>query len=367
MAIVKDSTGKKTLLTSEPFADEKELEDILAEKPQLMIDEGEPNVSLVKRQVTFEGTGIADLLLIDSDGLPMVVEVKLGRNSESRRQVVGQVFDYVSSLTLLTVDELDQKVAGTLKEAIRVLGREESEEDAIEKCWQACGTNLRAGKARVVVAIDEASEDLIRILRFLNEHSDLDVRLVELKKYLDRESSEIYFVPRLIVYGGDSNICKPFAPGSPSYKKWDEESFFKNLEEKRGLEEANIVRKIFEWARNNDLLSDPWGRGEISGSFTPKFVFKNNKTSLFTIYSSGDMQIPFGHIKRTPPFDTDKSRVDLIQRINQTLNLSIPNNSVNKYPSIPIFHFKNNDLLNKFIEIFDGVIEKIKSCGVDLP
>jgi hypothetical protein len=363
MAIVKDAKGLKKLLISESFLDERELEDILAEKPQLMIDEGEPDVLLLKRQVTFEGTGTADLLLIDSDGLPMVVEVKLRRNSESRRQVVGQVFDYVSSLTLLTVDELDQKVAGTLKEAIRVLCQEESEEDAIEKCWQACGVNLRAGKARVVVAIDEASEDLIRILRFLNDHSDLDVRLVELKKYLDKESSEIFFVPRLIVYGGDSTTCKSISSASYSYKKWDEESFFKNLEENQGLEIGNIARKIFEWTRNNDLLSDPWGRGEKSASFTPKFVFNKNKTSLFNIYSSGNITIPLDHIKRTPPFNIDANLIELIHGINQTLNLSITHNA--KYPSIPLSHFKNNELLTKFFEILEWMINRIKSNRMD--
>lgn len=366
MVLVKDIKGMKKLLISESFLNEKELEDILAEKPQLMIEEEEPDVLLVQRQVTFEGTGTADLLIIDSNGLPMVVEVKLGRNSESRRQVVGQVFDYVSSLTLLTVDELDQKVAGALKEAIRIIGRKESEEDAVEKCWQSCGANLRAGKARVVVAIDEASEDLIRIIRFLNEHSDLDVRLVELKKYLDRESSETFFVPRLIVYGGDAITCKNLSPGARGYKKWGEESFFQAFEEKRGPEEGSIVRKIFEWANNQDLLSDPWGKGDVSGSFTPRFVYNNNKTSLFTIYTSGGMTIPFDHIKRTPPFDNDENRVDLIKQINMDLSLFIPKESINKYPSVPISHFKNIDFLSKFFAIFEGIIERIRSYGMKL-
>ena len=366
MALVKNSKGIKKLLIPESFFNEKELEDILAEKPQLMIEEEEPDVLLVQRQVTFEGTGTADLLLIDSNGLPMVVEVKLGRNSESRRLVVGQVFDYVSSLALLTVDELDQKVVGALKETIRIIGRKESEEDAIEKCWQSCGANLRAGKARVVVAIDEASEDLIRILRFLNEHSDLDVRLVELKKYLDKESSEIFYVPRLIVYGGDAITCKTLLSGTRGYKKWNENLFFQAFEEKRGPEEGNIVREIFEWANNQNLLSDPWGKGDVSGSFTPRFIFNNNKTSLFTIYTSGGMTIPFDHIKRTPPFDNDENRVELINKINTDLSLSISKESINKYPSIPISHLMGVDFLSRFFAIFEGVMERIRLYGMKL-
>jgi predicted HNH restriction endonuclease len=43
-------------------------------------------------------SGFLDLLLINSDGLPIAVEVKLQKNSESRREVVAQAIDYITAL-----------------------------------------------------------------------------------------------------------------------------------------------------------------------------------------------------------------------------------------------------------------------------
>jgi len=51
-------------------------------------------LAYVARQVTLYSAGILDILLVDADGTPVAVEVKLGRNGESRREVVGQVIDY---------------------------------------------------------------------------------------------------------------------------------------------------------------------------------------------------------------------------------------------------------------------------------
>ncbi len=206
MVIVKEAKGIEKVLNSQSFSNEEELERILAAQPSLMIDEGEPTVTLVQRQLSVEGVGTADLLLVDATGLPMVVEVKLARNGESRRKVVGQIFDYVSALTLLTVDELDQRVSGALEKAM--INLIEQENTSIETIWQACGNNLRAGKARVVVAFDEAPDELVRILRFLNDHSDLDVRLVEIKQYTNHEGAESFYVPRLIIHGGEISIVK---------------------------------------------------------------------------------------------------------------------------------------------------------------
>jgi hypothetical protein len=59
-----------------------------------------------------EGAGKLDLLFVNSEGLPIAVEVKLGANAEARRQVVAQAIDYLSALTSLTVDGLDQRVGG---------------------------------------------------------------------------------------------------------------------------------------------------------------------------------------------------------------------------------------------------------------
>jgi hypothetical protein len=165
---------------------------------------GDVPLAFVRAQVSLPDTGRLDLVLVDSDGLPVVVEVKLARNGESRREVVAQVVDYVASLTQLTVDELDALVDGSLETALRSFDGEDAEDgSAFEKRWQAAGVNLRAGLARIVVAIDEAPDDLVRIVRFLAQHSNLDVRLVTVAKYSSATVGTIH-VPQSIVADADA-------------------------------------------------------------------------------------------------------------------------------------------------------------------
>ena len=93
------------------------------------------------------------------------------------------MFDYASALTDWTVDELDDETDGALEVALRSLL--DDDEIGFKARWRAVGTNLRAGMVRVVVAVDRQTEDLSRVISFINDHSDLDVRLVVIEKYRD--------------------------------------------------------------------------------------------------------------------------------------------------------------------------------------
>ncbi len=83
----------------------------------------EAPLALVKREVDLGDVGCLDLFLINSDGLPIAVEVKLQRNAQARREVVAQAIDYITGLTDKTADELDDETSGRVTEAIREFAR----------------------------------------------------------------------------------------------------------------------------------------------------------------------------------------------------------------------------------------------------
>jgi hypothetical protein len=178
------------------FAKESQLEDVLADFPDLLLEDEETHIRLVARQLTLPDAGKLDLLFVDSEGLPIAVEVKLARNAQSRREVVAQAIDYVSSLTALTVDELNIRVNGKLELALRSLTDGDASE--FDLIWQSVGTNLRAGRARIVVVLDEAPPDLQRIFRFLANNSQLDVQLAVMQEYSSPEVATV-FVPQILV------------------------------------------------------------------------------------------------------------------------------------------------------------------------
>jgi hypothetical protein len=194
MAIVRVSDLGAAELTHSPFGNEAELESTVSLHPCLLALPQEPDIALVKRQVTLPRAGSLDIFMVNSEGLPIAIEVKLARNSESRREVVGQLVDYASILTSYTVDELDLSVGGALDSALRTFSTDSEDEGVFERRWQAVGANLRAGLARYVIVVDEIPDELERIVRFLVERSNLDIRLVQVQKYPD-QSGHVIYVP----------------------------------------------------------------------------------------------------------------------------------------------------------------------------
>lgn len=61
------------------------------------------------------GAGPADILYVTPTGQVVLVETKLWRNPEARREVVGQILDYAKQLTGWTFETLDQKAAAAAK------------------------------------------------------------------------------------------------------------------------------------------------------------------------------------------------------------------------------------------------------------
>lgn len=187
---IHDESGT-TRLVEEPFKDEAELQACLERSPYLLVAESEPAVATVQKEVKLPSAGNLDLLAVDKEGLPVAVEVKLARNAQSRREVVAQAFDYVAALSELTFEELDDLVDGALAGALEELAGPEQSTSVRKQC----ATNLRAGRIRLVIAVDAAGEDLIRIVRYITDHSDIDVRLVAISSF---DKGRI-LVPRVLV------------------------------------------------------------------------------------------------------------------------------------------------------------------------
>jgi hypothetical protein len=199
VVIYRTGAGAKPMTLS-AYQSEKELEDLLVAHRELLSVEGEPTLRLVRRQVPLAGAGTADLLFVTAQGQPVVVEVKLAKNPEIHRQVVAQVVDYASALARITVDELDQSLGGVLEDALRSFSLDDDDGSGFERCWQTCGTALRAGDVRLEVVVDDAPPDLIRMLRFLNGRGALDVRLTAVTKHTDMDGTTV-LVPSVLVTG----------------------------------------------------------------------------------------------------------------------------------------------------------------------
>jgi hypothetical protein len=174
MPIAMHDAHKATRLVEEAFRDEDELRVCLERSLCLLFAASAPSVATIQREVQLPAAGKLDLRLVDKECMPIAVEVKLARNLESRGEVLAQAFDYVSALSDHTFEELDERIQGGLTDVLEHLAGP----DKASLVRKQCAANLRAGRICLIIAVDSASEDLTRIVRYVTEHSDLNTGMV---------------------------------------------------------------------------------------------------------------------------------------------------------------------------------------------
>ena len=127
-----------------------------------------------------------------------------------------------------------------------------------------------------------------------------------------------------------------------------------------GLKELRIARKILEWAKTKELRIW-WGRGKKMGSFFPMFDYQGKKNFLISVWTYGNIEVQFQWMQTRPPFDNEAKRLELLHRLNELPGVSLPSQAINRRPSFALSNLKDAVVLKEFLDIFDWVIQEIKS------
>jgi len=356
-------------MKEQPFDAEDVLQTLLARYPNLLagdqIDSDSPRRwLLVDREVGVpddEYTGdrwSIDHLFLDQDGIPTLVEVKRSSDTRLRREVVGQMLDYAANaVSYWPVETIKAKLEARCndekkepeEELLKVLENEESYDDY----WNKVKTNLQAGKIRMLFVADSIPSELRRVIDFLNEQMDpAEVLALEIKQYVRGDLKT--FVPRVF---GQSEQKK--TTGGRITRDWDEETFFKELEEKSGDQAFDVGRKLFDWAKAKNMRIE-WGKGRVYGCCIPVLDHKGRHT-LFDIWTNATMQIRFQYLAHSPPFDIENKRREILDILNKIEGVNLPENSLNRFPNILLEKFSEPGTFKKLMDVFDWMIDEIKA------
>ncbi|MBC7985624.1 MAG: hypothetical protein H7X93_02995 [Sphingomonadaceae bacterium] len=146
--------------------------------------------------------GPIDNFMVTASGLPVLVECKLWRNPEGRREVVGQILDYAKELSRWTSSDLQREVSrrlrrdgNTVLELVRSAGHEIDEigfNDALT-------TNLRRGRFLLLIVGDGIREGVEAISEYLQTHAGLHftLGLVEMPIHAAADGSRV-IAPRVL-------------------------------------------------------------------------------------------------------------------------------------------------------------------------
>ena len=162
---------------------EARIQDLVAMNPEcLPIREIDPifdnPVSICKELGTTAGS--VDNFLITTSGLPVLVECKLWRNTESRREVVGQIVDYAKALSQWTASDLHREVnkkSRSIDETLlaQLRRRDSSLDEATFN--DAVAHNLRRGRFLLLVVGDGIREGVEEIVEYVQKYSGLHFTL----------------------------------------------------------------------------------------------------------------------------------------------------------------------------------------------
>ena len=133
----------------------------------------------------------------------MVVECKLWRNPEARREVVGQTLDYAKDLGRFSYDDLQRAVRIARREPqARLFDLVCPDLDAAEEARfvDAVSRNLRLGRMLLIIAGDGIQENAEQLTDFLQRHVGLGftLALVELRLWRGGGDDRILVQPRIL-------------------------------------------------------------------------------------------------------------------------------------------------------------------------
>lgn len=300
-----------------------------------------------------------DHLFLDQDAIPTLIEVKRSSDTRIRREVVGQMLDYAANAVVYwPVEQLRSQFQRECesKQQIpdEVLKEFLGSDGDVEAFWQQAKTNLQAGKVRMVFVADVIPNELKRIVEFLNEQMDpAEVLAVEIKQYVGQGLQSL--VPRVI--GQTAEAEKKKSAGGRERRKLSEESFFADLENRKGAEQAKAAKALYDWARTK---TDRFNWGEASVG--PMLDDHRGPQRLFRLYSDGRIEFPFGKMTSLPFADL-KLRTELLARLDAIEGLDFKPNAVNALPQIDLAVLTNEHSRQQFINTMEWAVDQINATA----
>jgi len=134
--------------------------------------------------------------------MPVLVECKLWRNPEGRREVVGQILDYAKELSRWSSSDLQREVSRRLKiEGNPLLDLVRAADPRVDEVAfnDALTRNLRRGRFLLLIVGDGIREGVEAIAEYLQEHAGLhfSLGLVEMPIYELPDGSRLV-APRIL-------------------------------------------------------------------------------------------------------------------------------------------------------------------------
>ena len=312
---------------NEKHFQENWLQKIIHKNPQILpIDDIEsgfaPLISLGREIST--SVGYIDNLYISPNGYLTIVETKLWKNPEAKREVVGQIIDYAKELTNWNFTKLNDGVKNSSqlynnnsKGIIELINDfEKIEENEEYKIIDNIERNLKRGRFLLLIVGDGIRESVEEMVDFLSNTPQIQftLGLIELQFYKNPNvEGELIAIPNLITRtreitraivkienstNGNVTIETDFIEEKvkpiTARTTITEDDFFEQLQQNTDYESAEFAKHILATVKEKGYFVE-WRQGAFvakildpNGSGSKITLFVTDRKGLFYLMQSGD-------------------------------------------------------------------------------
>jgi len=215
-----------------------------------------PQWLLVKREMPVQDPSSGevrwsiDFFLTDQHAFPTFVECKRYANTQSRREVVGQVLEYAANAHHYWDREQLREMASTsagkrgcsIEDEFRRLDISDTEDGYFDRVVE----NLREGQLRIIFFLENSPDELRSIVDFLNRQTERTEFLIVEARLFEMEDMRIA-VPSVFGYTEQARRVKQRTVSSKSISRpLRPDMFWSLLEEKTGLECVETTKRFQE-------------------------------------------------------------------------------------------------------------------------
>lgn len=321
-----------------------------------------------------------DNLFISPSGRLTVVETKLWRNPQAVREVLAQILEYASKLSLLSCEELEAACHDAKQSP---LNRGESLYEFVDRAFPGqvgpepefldrLQRTLKQGRFLLLVVGDGIRENLENVLGMLygQSHLAFTFGLVELEIYSQPNDKGYLIVPSIPAHSvevvraivkvsnaGSDRVTIEVPPDEPTRRRrLSEQDFLDSMDEPESRE---FAERLFDWAREHArILVSP-----KSGSVSVRVPFSttSNGLILLRLKASGEVVV-------TPPrlrLELKRAQVgdQEIFRVAESLQKMFPDLTINPDAQRIASSLRADEIVPKmdeFLKIYTEAIKRLR-------
>jgi hypothetical protein len=361
--------GSLSVMREASYDSEDHIQRLIAEHPEVLAGEQfsgqEPRRwFLVGREISIpDGENASsrwsiDHLYLDQDAIPTLVEVKRRSDSRSRREVVGQMFDYAANgPTYWTIAQLRASFASTHAlegaSADEVLRRIVGDEVEPEIFWQTVEENLRAGRVRMVFVVDDMPPELQKIVSFLSHQlRDAEVYAVEVRQHVGPSGQVL----------ATTVIGQNLQPQSRSARTMSPvmlDDWVKKMNSQCSAEERGVLEALMNWMQMH--ASSTFVTVAQNPSFGMSVKEDGQDRYPFGITPNKKAAVYLGYLSSSNAYADKDDRQKIVDAISATgLLIGTPN--LNGDIRIPLKDLADSQVRLRFLGKLEEVVGKLKAC-----